>query len=314
MSVSARPGLGPEASLLLGLAVGDALGVPVEFMERGAFLVTGMRGHGTHGQPPGTWSDDASLALCMADSLSRGFDIADMAWNFVAWRREGRFAARGEVFDIGGATAKAIARLAAGVPPEESGERDEASNGNGSLMRIAPLVFHSAGRPPEERLALAGAASSITHAHPWSVAACHVLVEYLAKLLDGKEKVAAYDELRSELGKADIPGMEKLARVLKGDVRDVPESGIKSGGFVADTLEAALWCFLLSKSYEEAVLRAVNLGDDSDTTAAVAGAMAGLFYGAEGIPREWIDALAGLDVILRVAQGLAGRPGFSGAS
>jgi ADP-ribosylglycohydrolase len=292
-------------SLLLGLAVGDALGVPVEFRVRGSFHVTGMQGCGTHNQPPGTWSDDTSLTLCLADSLSRGFNLNDIARNFVCWRYEGAFTAHGDVFDIGISTAQAISRLKSGVAPERAGCAGADENGNGSLMRIAPLVFYIAGKPEAERFNTIKAVSSITHAHAWSVAACFIYVEYLRKLLAGPDKNAAYTELQTNFrnGRPYIDGgaLARFDRILRHDVSALPESSIRSGGFVIDTLEAALWCFLTTGSYREAVLKAVNLGDDTDTTAAVAGALAGLFYGLDAIPADWLQTLAGTDEIYRIA-------------
>jgi ADP-ribosylglycohydrolase len=269
-----------------------------------------MRGYGSHNQPPGTWSDDTSLALCLADSLSRGFAPDDMARNFIQWRDEGAFTANGEVFDIGISTEKAISRLTAGVTPEKAGCAGVNENGNGSLMRIAPLVFYLNGRPEAERFNATRAASSITHAHPWSVAACFIYLEYLLKLLNGRDKVNAYTGLRHEFRPGnphigdDVLG--KFSRILEADISAQPESGIRSGGFVIDTLEAAFWCFLTTDSYRDAVLKAVNLGDDTDTTAAVTGALAGLCYGVEGIPSDWLETLAGRGGILRQAGAMAG--------
>ena len=173
-------------SVLLGVAIGDALGVPVEFQPRGSFHVADMQGYGTHNQPPGTWSDDTSLALCLADSLLRGFDTAGIARNFVRWHDEGAFTAHGNVFDIGISTAKAIRRLKAGVAPEQAGCAGVNENGNGSLMRIAPLVFYVANRPQEERFETVRKASSITHAHEWSVAACFIYYTLSKILLTGR--------------------------------------------------------------------------------------------------------------------------------
>jgi ADP-ribosylglycohydrolase len=296
-------------SLLFGVAAGDALGVPVEFQPRGSFRVTGMRGYGTYNQPPGTWSDDTSLTLCLADSLSRGFDPEDIARNFIKWRDEAAFTARGTVFDIGTATAKAIGRLKAGIAPEKAGCAGVNENGNGSLMRIAPLVFYLAGKPEAERFQITKTVSSITHAHSWSVAACCIYLEYLRKLALGMEKGAAYAELRGDFSdghpRVDADTLEKFTRLLRSDISALPESGIKSGGFVIDTLEAAFWCFLTTGSYGDAVLKAVNLGEDTDTTAAVTGALAGLAYGLDGIPGAWLDSLAGFETIRRLSEAMA---------
>jgi ADP-ribosylglycohydrolase len=176
-------------------------------------------------------------------------------------------------------------------------------------MRIAPLVFCLAGKPAAERYNIAKSVSSITHAHPWSVAACFMYLEYLLKLLSGTGKDTAYAGLCGDFkaGNPYIGGdtLDKFSRILRMDIRSVPESGIKSGGFVIDTLEAALWCFLTTGNYRDAVLKAVNLGDDTDTTAAVTGALAGLTYGLDSIPAAWLDTLSGSAEILRISGALA---------
>jgi ADP-ribosylglycohydrolase len=296
------------SSLLLGLTVGDALGVPWEFRPRGSFLCEGMSGYGSHNQPPGTWSDDTSLALCLADSLSRGFNLDDIVRNFVRWYDEAAFTAHGTVFDIGISTAKAIGRLKSGTAPDKAGCAGVNENGNGSLMRIAPLVFYLAGKPETERFKITKAVSSITHAHPWSVAACFIYLEYMRELIGGAGKLMAYANLRANFRddfsfiSADVLG--KFARILREDIRTFPESGIKSGGFVVDTLKAAFWCFLTTDSYQDAVLKAVNLGDDTDTTAAVTGALAGLAYGLERIPADWLETLAASKDIRRLVRAM----------
>jgi ADP-ribosylglycohydrolase len=232
-----------------------------------------------------------------------------MARNFIRWRDNGEFTAHGEVFDIGRATSRAIERLKAGTVPEKAGCTGAHENGNGSLMRIAPLVFHLAGRPEAERFDAVKAVSSVTHAHEWSVAACFIYLEFLLKILDGMEKTAAYLELRSDFrnGSPYIGSgvLRKFAPVLRSDITELPESRISSGGFVIDTLEAALWCFMTTDGYGEAVLKAVNLGDDTDTTAAVTGAIAGLAYGLEAVPAGWLDVLAASSDIHRIARTLA---------
>jgi ADP-ribosylglycohydrolase len=296
-------------SLLFGIAVGDALGVPVEFLARGSFRVTDMAGYGTHNQPPGTWSDDTSLTLCLAEALSRGFDPNDIARNFVRWHDIGAFTAHGDVFDIGVSTARAIGRLKAGCAPERAGCVGENENGNGSLMRIAPLVFHLDGKPADERFAITKTVSSITHAHAWSVAACYIYLEYLGKLLGGMDKNTAYAELQGEFREGcpyiDDTTLNKFARILRADISALPESAIKSGGLVIDTLEAALWCFLNTENYRDAVLKAVNLGEDTDTTGAVTGAPAGLAYGLDAVPADWLKMTAGYNDIARLAAAMA---------
>ena len=252
---------------IYGLAVGDALGVPYEFRPRGSFTCTGMVGHGTHDQPAGTWSDDTSMTLATCDSIRAcgHVDTGDMLSRFRAWIGDGAYAIDGVVFDYGNTTACA---LAAGTGC--AGERD---NGNGSLMRIAPLAFTDA-TDDEVR-----AVSAITHAHPVSTEACVDMVHVMRALAAGASPEEA------------IPDYEVLLAASEKD--------LGSGGFVRDTYCAALWCLVVSESYAECVLRAVNLGDDTDTTAAVAGSLAGIAYGADAIPPAWMEALRGKDIIER---------------
>jgi ADP-ribosylglycohydrolase len=294
-------------SLLLGIAAGDALGVPVEFRPRGSFRVRDMQGYGTHNQPPGTWSDDTSLALCLAGSLSRGFDLSGIARNFVRWHNEGAFTVCDDVFDIGISTAKAVNRLKSGTAPEKARCVGANENGNGSLMRIAPLVFYLRGKPETERFKITKAVSSVTHAHEWPVASCLIYTEYLLKLLDGMDRQNAYWNLQGDFQKMYINGTApaEFDRILRTDISALTESAIRSGGFVIDTLGTAFWCFLTTDTYRDAVLKAVNLGEDTDTTAAITGGIAGLFYGKDAIPTDWLRKLAGVDGISRIAVSMA---------
>jgi ADP-ribosylglycohydrolase len=287
---------------LWGALVGDALGVPVEFMDRASVRkdpVTAMRGYGTHRQPPGTWSDDSSLLLCTAESLEacQGFNPADLGTRFRAWESSGYWTPYGSVFDIGIATFEAIARLASGVEPETAGGLDEFSNGNGSLMRILPIAlwFHEA--TPEDLARLAGRASSLTHQHPRSRMACALYCLVVRELLRGANPAEAY---RSSLAafaglceqepfRAERPHFQQLEA---GRLGSLPERAIDSGGYVIHTLTASLWCLLTSGSFEETVLKAVNLGHDTDTTGTVAGGLAGALYGVDAIPLDWRKTLA----------------------
>lgn len=258
---NARHGL---RDVVWGAAVGDALGVPYEFLDRDTFECKGMMGHGTHDRPAGTWSDDTAMLLATADSIRAlgRIDVADMLARFRAWWREGAYTPDGIVFDIGNTTSDAL-RSGCG----RDGEWD---NGNGSLMRIAPLAFCSA-TDDEVR-----AVSAVTHAHAISCEAC---VEFV-HLLRGAaaDPAAVHDDLAAELA-------------------GVPCDGIRSGGFVLDTLRAAKWCFATTDGYAPCVLAAVNLGSDTDTTACVAGALAGAAYGLEAIPTEWLAAIRGANVL-----------------
>ena len=287
---------------LFGLAIGDALGVPVEFKSR-LYLkenpVTEMFGFGTHHQPAGTWSDDSSLAFCLADSLCKGYDLFDIARNFVKWYSAELWTPHGKVFDIGIATTHAIHNIGKGHQPELCGGFYEEDNGNGSLMRILPLVFYLQKENDLEVIyQKVKAVSSITHAHFRSVFACFIYVIYCLELLKSKEKVETYKEMQIIISsfledkKFNPTEIQLFDRILKNEIADYPENEIHSSGYVLHSLEASLWCFLNSDSYEETVLKAVNLGEDTDTTGAIVGGLAGIHYGIENIPQKWIKAIA----------------------
>lgn len=287
--------------MLVGLAVGDALGVPVEFMGRETIAkdpVKGMRGYGTHNQPPGTWSDDSSLAFCLAETLIDGYDLNRIAKSFEAWMVDGKWTPHGKVFDVGIATSDAIIKLRRGVAPTEAGGRDELSNGNGSLMRIAPLVLYIREKDMNNRFDITCEVSSITHAHIRSVIACFYYLEFARKLLEGIDPFSIYAHLKAEVKDYLVSRgvrsdeLVHFRKLLEGDIFQLQEQEIKSSGYVVDTLEASVWSLLTTGSYSDAVLRAVNLGEDTDTTGAVTGALAGLLYGYDAIPREWVQGLA----------------------
>lgn len=298
-------------TILIGTAVGDALGVPVEFQPRGylkANPVTDMREYGTHEQPKGTWSDDTSLMLCLAESMREGLDSNTLAQKFIAWKNDNLWTPHGWVFDIGIGTRLAIERLESGMTPELAGGLDERDNGNGSLMRILPLVLHIKDLDIDERYEWTKKISSITHAHVRSVMACFYYLEFAKKIIDGKEKFQAYNELQSELTqhfeqrKINPIEIHKFHRLLNEDISRVKEDNIKSSGYVIDTLEAAIWCILITNNYKDAVLKAVNLGHDTDTTGAVTGGLAALIYGMDTIPTEWINTLARKDDIINLTK------------
>jgi ADP-ribosylglycohydrolase len=308
-----------EKDALLGLAVGDALGVPVEFVARDILLqdpVTGMCGHGTHNQPPGAWSDDTSLTLCLGEMLADGYNLNSLAGKFVNWKEYGYQTAHGYVFDIGITTAGAIHELVKGTPPELAGYDDERSNGNGSLMRILPLVFFIKDMPVAERFNYTKQVSSVTHRHIRSVIACFIYLEYARQVMHGSSKEQAYKAMQllvnSFLAGNQICSRDELNKFHR--ILDIPvdnydvaslwqlsEEEIYSEGYVINTLEASLWCILHTSSYREAVLKAVNLGKDTDTTAAVTGGIAGLLYGWETIPGEWLEVLAKREDIIELA-------------
>lgn len=282
---------------LLGLAAGDAVGAPVEFMFRGEFdPVTGMRGGGHHELEPGQWTDDTSMALCLGASLVEcgKFDAADQMERYLRWVREGYFSCTGQCFDIGATTSAALARYVETGEPF-AGSDDPWSAGNGSIMRLAavPMFYF----PDHETAAAYAALSSrTTHGAAQCVDACRLMAGMIVRALEGRGK----EEIL--LGDADFKGDDRIAGIARGEYRDKDAGSIQGSGYVVESLEAALWCFHRTGTFREAVLDAANLGDDSDTTAAVCGQVAGAFYGASGIPGEWLEPLAMREEITALAD------------
>lgn len=310
---------------IFGVCVGDALGVPVEFRSREQLKrspVTTMRAMGTHHQPAGTWSDDGSLAMCLADSLCKGYNLEDIALKFLQWYNAEIWTPHGRVFDIGIATSQAIHRIGKGTFPTLCGGNSEFDNGNGSLMRILPLVFYIKDLPIEKRFDMVREVSSITHGHIRSILACFIYLELVVELLKGKDKWEAYRTMQNTVREflnfypiCSQDEMDKFHRILELKVDDyeldplytLPEEKISSSGYVLHSLEASLWCFLNSESYSEAVLKAVNLGEDTDTTGAITGGLAGIYYSFENIPGEWVEVLARKEDIEKLCEKLNDR-------
>ena len=283
--------------LLYGVCVGDALGVPVEFESREYLRknpVTQMSAGGVHDQEIGVWSDDSSLTFCLAESIIEGYDIHGLADKFIKWKNEGYWTATGEVFDIGNTTRQSIINLSNGIYPTLAGGCNEIDNGNGSLMRILPLVILLKNLSFEKRFDLVKEVSSITHAHNRSVISCFYYLEFALELMEGKDKFDIYENLKTSvsefLNSNEIYRHELIhfERLLNGNINELEEDAIQSGGYVIHTLEASISCLLTTSNYEEAVIKAVNLGDDTDTTAAVTGGLVGLLYGFESIPASWV--------------------------
>lgn len=292
---------------IFGVCIGDALGVPVEFRSRDQLKrspVTKMRALGTHHQPIGTWSDDGSLTLCLADSLCNGYDLEDIALKFLQWYNAEIWTPHGRVFDIGIATREAIYKISKGYKTVLCGGTSEYDNGNGSLMRILPLLFYIKNHSIERRFDITKEVSSITHAHIRSVLACFIYLEFLLEILNGSEKFQAYQKMKSTVRNflnnnvsCSQDELYKFERILNNNIYDYEEDKIGSSGYVLHSLEASLWSFLNSESYSEAVLKAVNLGEDTDTTGAITGGIAGIYYGFENIPEEWVSELVRKDDI-----------------
>ncbi len=296
---------------LYGSLVGDALGVPVEFQNRDTRRidpVVGMRAFGIHRQPAGTWSDDGALLLCSAESLAEaGFDLEDMGQRFLAWYDRGLWAATGVLFDIGNTTLEALDRISLGSPAAQAGGRDPYSNGNGSLMRILPVALVSQGLSDAEFVDRLQRASSITHAHMRSQMACAFHGLFVRALQDGQNPTEALITTRAIFGPlfADNPEMTLFRDLMHANIATMHEHEINSGGYVIDTLTASLWCLLTTDSFSDCVLRAVNLGSDTDTTGCVAGGLAGVTYGVFAIPDDWITALPLQDALANLSMRFA---------
>jgi len=293
-------------SAVMGHCVGDSLGVPVEFLSREELKqdpVKDMRGHGTYNQPEGTWSDDTSMTLCTLDSLSEGLDYKNIMDKFLAWYINSEYTPFGETFDIGRCTSKAIYRYDGGEDPLYCGGADERENGNGSLMRILPVLFHLQKTYGEnwtekkESYEIIHNISAITHAHKRSMTACGIyltIADYISKDYNLKEAVELGIEKsfnyysRKEGFKEELKYYE---RIKDKDFYKLPEEEIESTGYVVHSMEASIWSLLNTESYKDCVLKAVNLGEDTDTTAAIAGGLAGLHYGYESIPEEWLKKI-----------------------
>lgn len=281
---------------LFGVAIGDALGVPAEFTSRERLKLDPIKdfvGFKSHNQPPGTFSDDSSLTFCLAESLCNGYDLNDAGKRFTLWWDEGYWTAGGKAFDIGNTTHNAIDRLKRGTKPTLAGDFDEDANGNGSLMRIMPLLFYIRSFELEERYAIVKDVSSVTHGHIRSVIACFYYLEFALELLNGSDKHTAYINTAKTVYDLIVSKqiiqreVDLFAPLLKEDITKENIDNIPSFGYVMNTLKAAMYCFLTTENYADAVLMAVNLGQDADTTAAVAGGLAGLYYGFESIPEKW---------------------------
>lgn len=281
---------------LLGLACGDAVGTTVEFRSRGSFApVTGMQGGGPFGLIAGEWTDDTSMALCLAASLihCKGFEAVDQMNRYCNWRSVGYLSSTGSCFDIGLTVSGALTRyLASGDP--FAGDPDPRTAGNGALMRLAPVpMFYAASAPATWKQA--GESTRTTHGAQEAIECSQLFALQLRSALRGEDKAAI---LSTE---PLAPMSAKVAALASSGYASKPVEQIRGSGYCVESLEAALWCFANTGSFEEAVLAAANLGDDADTTAAICGQLSGAFYGVGGIPRDWLDKLVMRDDIERMA-------------
>jgi ADP-ribosylglycohydrolase len=296
---------------LIGLAVGDALGAAVEFKPPGSFKpVTGYRNGGPHGLEAGEWTDDTSMALALADSVaSVGWDLNDQADRYVRWWETGRYSVNGRCFDIGMATRSALQKYVAKKNALESGDRSDRSSGNGSIMRLAPVPIRYFNLYPlnVEKLSQLAAESSLpTHASEQCVSACRYLATILAALIQGEDRdeILARDWKPLRVLNEINPLHPLIQEIAQGNFRQKQPPEIKGSGWVVKSLEASLWAFHDADSFEEAVMKAVNLGDDADTTGAICGQLAGAYWGESNIPESLRTGLARRDMLEAALVGI----------
>ena len=295
---------------IMGVVVGDALGCPVQFESRDEVArhpVTGMRGYGTFNLPEGSWTDDSSLTIALLESIRRvgEIDLDDIMGNFMKWLYDGEFTPYGESYDIGRGTMQAINRYKKNRKAKKCGGDEEWNNGNGSLMRIMPAclycsVMESSGMYSDrDAIDVIHSVGGLTHAHIRSNIACG-LYFFMAKYIlfrEGSLQERMQEGLTQgfafyESYLADKENLHYYDRLKDLETfKSLPAEKIKSTGYVVDALESAVWSLITTDSFDQALLKAVNLGDDTDTVGAIAGGLAGLYYGYDSIPEEWLSAI-----------------------
>lgn len=285
---------------ILGFAIGDALGVPVESVKREKMEkihLSEMIGYCKHKVPVGTWSDDTSMILATIDSINKKniIDYKDIMFKFSEWIIDCKYTAIGKVFDAGNTVRISLSRYKEGVQPICCGSKDINSNGNGSLMRILPIVYFLCYNnfTEEEEVQIINNVSSLTHAHEISCLGCKILFDFIKQLLIGNDKFKAIEHIK-KINYNQYYSDNAISyynRIFSSDISKFSKDMIRSSGYIVDTLEASLWCTLISNSYEESVINAINLGGDTDTIGAITGGLSGIVYSKEQIPSEWLIKL-----------------------
>lgn len=296
---------------IIGFVVGDTMGVPVEFNSRGKLLlnpVTEMLEYGTHNMPKGCWSDDTSMTLATMDSIIKCKEINtnDMADKFIKWYRNGEYTATGIMFDIGTTTQQALVKYQRGIDiASKCGGEREYDNGNGSLMRMLPIAYYCylKGLEDTEILKIVKEVSSITHRHPISILGCYIYVRLAIELLKGKGLLQAYQEIKKlDYSYFTEDTIYKYERILNNDIGLYNINEISSNGYIVSTLEAVIWTLINSKSFNETIIKAINLGEDTDTVGACVGGLAGIYYGIENIKQKWKDNILRYDYIINMCK------------
>ena len=296
---------------IIGFVVGDIMGVPVEFYSREKLLlnpVTEMLEYRTHNMPKGCWSDDTSMTLATMDSIIKCKEINtnDMADRFIKWYRNGEYTATGIMFDIGTTTQQALVKYQRGIDiASKCGGEREYDNGNGSLMRMLPIAYYCffKGLEDTEILKIVKEVSSITHRHQISILGCYIYVRLAMELLKGKELLQAYQEIKKlDYSYFTEDTIYKYERILNNDIGLYNINEINSDGYIVTTLEAVIWTLINSKSFNETIIKAINLGEDTDTVGACVGGLAGIYYGIENIKQKWKDNILRYDYIINMCK------------
>ena len=296
---------------IIGFVVGDTMGVPVEFNSRERLLlnpVTEMLEYGTHNMPKGCWSDDTSMTLATMDSIIKCKEINtnDMADRFIKWYRNGEYTATGIMFDIGTTTKQALIKYQRGIDiASKCGGEREYDNGNGSIMRMLPIAYYCYLKSLEdtEILKIVKEVSSITHRHQISILGCYIYVRLAMELLKGKELLQAYQEIKKlDYSYFTEDTIYKYERIINNDIGLYNINEISSNGYIVSTLEAVIWSLINSKSFNETIIKAINLGEDTDTVGACVGGLAGIYYGIENINQKWKDNILRYDYIINICK------------
>lgn len=288
---------------IIGLVIGDALGVPVEFKYRESLKidpVTKMEGYGTYNMPPGTWSDDSSMTIATMASIvnKNGIDYDDIMKEFIEWIENGKYTQYLDTFDYGMTTLHGIMNYKHGIDAIKCGGTDERDNGNGSLMRILPLAFI-----PDIDYETIENISGLTHGHLRSKIACVFYIEIAKSMLENDWTIDEHISLASEKIKEyykDSGELHHFSRIFNDELND--EDTISSKGYVITTFESVIYSLKNTDNFRDALLKAVNLGRDTDTVGAICGGLAGIFYGFESIPIDWIDEIPKIDEVIKLCE------------
>ena len=297
---------------IIGFALGDAMGTPIEFMERKNFVdnpVTKMLGNMSHHMPKGSWSDDTSMTLATVDAITsdKGLNCETIANNFLDWLMFAKYTPTGKTFGVGNICYKAMSKYHSGnVPAEEAGCDEEMDNGNGSLMRMVPIIYYCYANSfnDKEVYDVVKRSSSITHAHEVSILGCYIYVLFGKCLLDGCNLLQAYEYIQNVKYEDYFSkdAIERYKRIIFENIEEVSVDDISGSGYVLHTLEATFWSLLNTKSYDLAIIKAINLGDDTDTVGGCVGGLAGIYYGLDSANEEWKNDLIKYDYIEEMCQ------------